>query len=153
MLAQKRSWPRGKQYDGLVTASSYCGLTSSCIERCSCCVRPPNGQLVGKLGLDIHSRRGLSFCFVLIESAAWKPQKTRRATDNFSCRAGIPFREEVFGDKGEEQHRLHCLFDTQRRPRKRHVWGTRQRRWCRPAPLLCETQPFCARGHIAQKRS
>src|SRR5215813_5501704 len=80
------------------------------------------------------------FVLCTIESAAWKPQKSRRATDNFSCRAGVPFREEVFGDKGEEQHRLHCL-------------GTRQRRWCRPAPLLCETQPFCARGHIAQKRS
>src|SRR5262249_51249031 len=63
MLAQKRSWPRGNQYDGLVTASSYCGLTSSCIERCSCCVPPPNGQLVGKLGLDIHSRRGPLFLF------------------------------------------------------------------------------------------
>jgi len=54
------------------------------------------------------------FVLCTIESAAWKPQKSRRATDNFSCRAGVPFREEVFGDKGEEQHRLHCLFDTQR---------------------------------------
>jgi len=50
-----------KLSDGLVTASSYCGLTSSGIEQCSCCTSPngPVGQTRPRthIGASLFHRR------------------------------------------------------------------------------------------------
>jgi hypothetical protein len=78
----------------------------------------------------------------------------------FHCRAGAsPFLEQKRGTNVKEAA-ITAAFTASstpndRCPRKRHVWGTRQRRWFLtwPAPLLCLTRLFCARGHIAKNRN
>jgi hypothetical protein len=78
----------------------------------------------------------------------------------FHCRGrASPFLEQKRGTNVKEAATTAAFTagstPDDRCPRKRHVWGTRQRRWFLtwPAPLLCLTQPFCARGHIAKNRN
>src|SRR5215469_1243139 len=80
----------------------------------SCCACQPN-------------RRGLASAYPKITSMFYvhaevvRPQKSRRATDNFprSDWDVPPFRGTECGDEGEGGIDLHCRFGAQRRPSKK----------------------------------
>jgi len=76
-----------------------------------------------------------------------RPQKSRYTSITLACRTGRPpSRNGRVGTKVKEPHHHHFtagLTPNDCRPRKRHVWGTRQSRWFRgPAALLCELSFF-----------
>jgi hypothetical protein len=83
--------------------------------------------------------------------AVQKPLPTQHSS---TVGPGVPFLEQKRGTNVKEAATTAAFTagstPNDRCPRKRHVWGTRQRRWFLtwPAPLLCLTRLFlCSRSH------
>ena len=100
-----------------------------------------------------HDGRGVGAFLFHSESAIreTRPQKTRHTFITLACRLAV-LRTEHLRRSEDLSPSLTVRQPSDCCPRKRHVWGTRQSRWFSWAGgFAVLTQPFCARGHIAQK--
>jgi hypothetical protein len=122
-----------------------------------CLSRPPKARSKQNTALGLDVRAWGPFFFGGCRNLAAQ-NRCPHSILPLSGRAS-PFLEQKHGTNVKEAATTAALTagltPDDRCPRKRHVWGTRQRRWFLtwPAPLLCLTQPFCARGHIAKNRN
>jgi hypothetical protein len=122
-----------------------------------CLSRPPKARSKQNTALGLDVRASGPFFFGGCRNlAVQKPLPTQHSS---IVGPGVPFLEQKRGTNVKEAATTAAFTagstPNDRCPRKRHVWGTRQRRWFLtwPAPLLCLTRLFCARGHIAKNRN